>query len=119
MRGGWATLGVTIIAAVVPFAKLANTRSVDHLEGKFLIILKVVEDHGVGLGEGLSLRHQEIMYHMFNLYRGLPFPSPALDSETALGFWHATLSRQEGGIHGFTGHLNKFGGPSIWSMSTT
>jgi hypothetical protein len=56
MRGGWATLRVTIIAAVVPFAKLANTRSVDHLEGKFLIILKVVEDHGVGLGEGLSLR---------------------------------------------------------------
>ena len=49
MRGGWATLGVTIIAAVVPFVKLANTRSVDHLEGKFLIILKVVEDHGVGL----------------------------------------------------------------------
>ena len=56
MRGGWATLGVTIIASVVPFAKLVNTRSVDHLEGKFLIILKVVEDHGVGLGEGLSLR---------------------------------------------------------------
>ena len=56
MRGGWATLRVTIIAAVVPFAKLANTRSVDHLEGKFLIILKVVEDHGVGLGEGLSFR---------------------------------------------------------------
>jgi hypothetical protein len=60
-----------------------------------------------------------LMYHMFNLYRGLPFPSPALDSETALGFWHATLSRQEGGIHGFTGHLNKAAGPSIWSMSTT
>ena len=56
MRGGWATLRVTIIAAVVPFAKLANTRSVNHLECKFLIILKVVEDHGVGLGEGLSLR---------------------------------------------------------------
>ena len=29
------------------------------------------------------------MYHMFILYRGLPFPSPVLDSETALGFWHA------------------------------
>ena len=57
------------------------------------------------------------MYHMFNLYRGLPFPSPALDSETALGFWHATLSRQEGGIHGFTGHLNKAAGPSIWSVN--
>ena len=56
MRGGWATLRVTIIAAVVPFAKLANTRSVDHVEGKFLIIVEVVEDHGVGLGEGLSRR---------------------------------------------------------------
>jgi hypothetical protein len=56
MRGGWATLRVTIIAAVVPFAKLANTCSVDHVEGKFLIIVKVVEDHGVGLGEGLCLR---------------------------------------------------------------
>ncbi len=33
-------LRVTIIAAVVPFAKLANTRSVNHLEGKFLIILR-------------------------------------------------------------------------------
>ena len=27
-----------------------------------------------------------LMYHMFNLYRGLPFPSPVLDSETAPGF---------------------------------
>jgi hypothetical protein len=26
------------------------------------------------------------MYHMFNLYKGLPFPSPVLVSETALGF---------------------------------
>ena len=50
---------------------------------------------------------------------GLPFPSPVLDSETALGFWHATLSRPEGGLHGFTGHLNKAADPSIWSMSTT
>jgi hypothetical protein len=33
---------------------------------------------------------------MFNLYRGLPFPSPALVSETALGFWRATLSRPVG-----------------------
>jgi hypothetical protein len=57
------------------------------------------------------------MYHMFNLYRGLPFPSPVLVSETALGFWHATLSRPEGGIHGFTGHLNKAAGPSIWSVN--
>jgi len=56
MRGGWATLRVTIIAAVVTFAKLENTRSVNHLECKVFIILKVVEDHGVGLGEGLSLR---------------------------------------------------------------
>ena len=55
-----------------------------------------------------------LMYHMFNLYRGLPFPSQVLDSETDLGFWHATLSRPEGGIHGFTGHLNKAAGPSIW-----
>ena len=55
MWSGWATLRVAIIAAVVPFAKLANTRSVNQLEGKFLSILKVVEDRGVGLGEGLSL----------------------------------------------------------------
>jgi hypothetical protein len=48
MRGGWATLRVTIIAAVVTFAKLANTRSVNHLECKVFIILKVVEDHGTG-----------------------------------------------------------------------
>ena len=56
MWGGWATLRLEIIAAVGPFAKLANTRSVNHVEGKFLSILEVVEDHGVGLGEGLSLR---------------------------------------------------------------
>jgi hypothetical protein len=56
MWSGWATLRVAIIAAVVPFAKLANTRSVNHLEGKLLVIIKVVEDHGVGFGEGLSLR---------------------------------------------------------------
>ena len=55
MWSGWATFRVAIIAAVVPFAKLANTRSVNHLEGKLLSILKVVEDRGVGLGEGLSL----------------------------------------------------------------
>ncbi len=54
-----------------------------------------------------------LMYHMFNLYMGLPFPSPVLVSETALGFWRATLSRPEGGIHGFTGHLNKTAGPSV------
>jgi hypothetical protein len=48
-----------------------------------------------------------LMYHMFNLYRWLPFQSPVLVSETALGFCRATLSRPEGGIHGFTGHLNK------------
>ena len=35
-----------------------------------------------------------LMYHIFNLYRGLPFPSPAVlvVSEAALGFWRATLS---------------------------
>ncbi len=60
-----------------------------------------------------------LVYHMFNLYRGLPFPSPVLVSETVMGFWYATLSRAEGGIYGFTGHLNKAAGPSIWSMSTT
>jgi hypothetical protein len=32
MRGGWATLRVTISAAVVTAAKLADTRSVNHLE---------------------------------------------------------------------------------------
>ena len=32
MRGGWATLRVTIIASVVTAAKLADTRSVNHLE---------------------------------------------------------------------------------------
>ena len=56
MWGGWATLRVAIIAAAGPFAKLANTRSLNHFEGKFLSILKVVEDRGVGLVEGLSLR---------------------------------------------------------------
>jgi hypothetical protein len=33
-----------------------------------------------------------LMYHMFNLYKVLVFPSPALVSKTALGFWRVTLS---------------------------
>jgi hypothetical protein len=59
-----------------------------------------------------------LMYHMFNLYSGLSFQSPVLVSETALGLCRATLS-PDGGIHGFTGHLNKAAGPSMWSISTT
>jgi hypothetical protein len=34
MRGGWATLRATISTAVVTAAELADTRSVNHLEGK-------------------------------------------------------------------------------------
>ena len=44
------------------------------------------------------------MYHMFNLNRGIPFPSPSLDSARADGLWRATRSRPLGGIHALTGH---------------
>jgi hypothetical protein len=56
MRGGRATLRATISTAVVTAAELADTRSLNHLEGKVVGIFKVVQDHGVGLGEGFSLR---------------------------------------------------------------
>ena len=60
-----------------------------------------------------------LIYHICNLYRGLPLPSPSLVSASADGFFRTTLSRPFGPMHGFTGHLNSAAGPSMWSMSTT
>ena len=47
-----------------------------------------------------------LIYHICNLYRGLPLPSPSLLSATADGFSAPTLTRPIGPIDGFTGHLN-------------
>jgi hypothetical protein len=54
--GGWAALRATISAAGVTAAELADTRLLNHHEGKVVGIIETVQDHGVGLGEGLSLR---------------------------------------------------------------
>ena len=57
-----------------------------------------------------------LIYHICNLYRGLPLPSPSRVSASADGFCRPTLSPGPSGLcmsHGFTGHLNSAAGPSI------
>jgi len=56
MRGCWAELLATISATGLTAAELADTLLLNHCESEVVGIIEVVQDHGVGLGEGLSLR---------------------------------------------------------------
>jgi len=56
MRGGWAALLAKISAAGVTAAELADARLLNHRESEVVGIIEVVQDHGVGLSEGLCLR---------------------------------------------------------------
>ena len=51
-----AALLATISSAVVTAAELADARLLNHRESEVVSIIEVVQDHGVGLSEGLSLR---------------------------------------------------------------
>ena len=55
-RGCWAALLAKISAAGVTAAELADARLLNHRESKVLVIIEVVQDRGVSLGEGFSLR---------------------------------------------------------------
>jgi hypothetical protein len=55
-RGCWATVLAAIIATVLTTAELAGARLLNHPESKVLVIIEVVQDRGVSLGEGFSLR---------------------------------------------------------------
>jgi hypothetical protein len=46
----------TNIATVLTTAELAGARLLNHRESKVLVIIEVVQDRGVSLGEGFSLR---------------------------------------------------------------
>ena len=59
MRGGWAALLAKISAAGVTAAELADARLLNHRESEVLGIIEVVQDQGVCLAEGLSLRGLE------------------------------------------------------------
>ena len=54
-RGCWAAVLAAIIATVTT-AELAGARLLNHRESKVLVIIEVVQDRGVSLGEGFSLR---------------------------------------------------------------
>ena len=54
--GCWAAVLATIIATVLTTAELAGARLLNHRESKVLVIIEVVQDRGVSLGEGFSLR---------------------------------------------------------------
>ena len=56
MRGCWAALLATISATGLTASELADARLLNHHESEVVGIIEVVQDHGVGLGEGLSLR---------------------------------------------------------------
>ena len=53
---GWAALLATINSAGVTAAELADARLLNHRESEVVSIIEVVQDHGEGLSEGLSLR---------------------------------------------------------------
>jgi len=54
--GCWAVVLAAIIATVLTTAELAGARLLNHRESKVLVIIEVVQDRGVSLGEGFSLR---------------------------------------------------------------
>jgi len=58
-RGCWAALLATISATVLTVAELADARLLNHRESEVLGIIEVVQDQGVCLAEGLSLRGLE------------------------------------------------------------
>jgi hypothetical protein len=58
-RGCWAAVKAAIIATVLTTAKLADARLVNHRESQVLVIIEVVQDRGVSLGEGFILRGLE------------------------------------------------------------
>jgi len=51
-----AALLATISATGLTASELADARLLNHHESEVVGIIEVVQDHGVGLGEGLSLR---------------------------------------------------------------
>jgi len=55
-RGCWAAVLAAIIATVLTTAELAGVRLLNHRESEVLVIIEVVQDRGVSLGEGFSLR---------------------------------------------------------------
>ena len=59
MRGCWVSVRATIIATVLTTAELAVARLVNHSESEVLVIIEVVQDRVVILGEGFSLRGLE------------------------------------------------------------
>ena len=58
-RGCWAAVMATNIATVLTTAELAGARLVNHRESEVLVIIEVVQDRVVILGEGFSLRGLE------------------------------------------------------------
>ena len=54
-RGCWTAVMASIIATVLT-TELAGERFVNHRESEVLVIIEVVQDQGVGFGEGLRLR---------------------------------------------------------------
>jgi hypothetical protein len=97
-RGCWAAVMAAIIATVLTTAELAGARLVNHRESEVLVIIEVVQDRGVSLGEGFSLRgrnsRSDKLYNILDSshrmlhwrtrswpssHNGQPWPSPMSD----------------------------------------